>query len=169
MKVRPTLTLASTFTIAGGFATIGGQVEQGGTVALVNNGLITANVSGLTLTIQPNGGFTNAGLIRAGSGSVLAINTYTQTASGIAAIDIGGLAANQFGRIAVTGVSNLNGTLQLRLVNGFVPTLGQTFAVLTYGSRNGQFTTIVDQDAVDGIGYSPTYNATNLTLTAVVG
>src|SRR2546430_13568661 len=38
--------------------------------------------------------------------------------------------------------ANLDGTINLRLINGYVPNLGDTFDVLTYGSRIGSFTTI---------------------------
>ena len=41
--------------------------------------------------------------------------------------------------LTVTGSATLAGTLNLKLVNGFTPSLGQTFLIASYGSRVGTF------------------------------
>ena len=54
--------------------------------------------------------------------------------------------------------------LNLALVNGFSPAIGNSFQVLTFGSRTGQFVTINGLALGNGKQLSPAYTATNLTL-----
>ena len=89
-----------------------------------------------------------------------------QAASGVLNVQLGGTAANEYGRLAVTGSATLDGTLAVELANGFVPTLAQTFPVLTYASRTSSFAQIIDKDPGDGVSYSVAYNATNVTVIA---
>ena len=114
-----TLTLASTFTVSGGFATIGGQQETGGANALVNNGLISSSVAGLTLAIQPNGSFTNAGTVEAINGGILTVGS-TWSTSGTLRLDANAASTLNLGGAFTTaglafsragGVVNLTGTL----------------------------------------------------------
>ena len=67
---------------------------------------------------------------------------FTHFAGGSVAIEIGGTAAGQFGRITINGSAALAGTLNLSAVNGFDPGLGSTFNVMTYTSHTGQFDTV---------------------------
>jgi T5SS/PEP-CTERM-associated repeat protein len=59
-------------------------------------------------------------------------------------VEIGGAADGQFDRITVVGSTSLAGTLDVKLIDGFVPQeRQQTYEIMTYGTRFGQF------DAVD--------------------
>ena len=78
-------------------------------------------------------------------------------------LDIGGTSSGTFGRINASTLATINGTLDLRLVDGFVPAPATVFTLFTYGSRAGTFTTITDNDPAHI--FNPAYNATNLTLT----
>jgi hypothetical protein len=62
----------------------------------------------------------------------------------------------------VSGVATLAGTLNATLTGGFTPAGGQTFPVVTYGSRAGTFTTVTGT-------FTATYNANDVTLTAPEG
>jgi len=67
--------------------------------------------------------------------------TYTQIGSGGFAVEIGGLTAGtQFDRLAVTGAAILAGRIDASLVNGFTPQVGDSFEVMTFASRSGDFT-----------------------------
>ena len=81
-----------------------------------------------------------------------------------ACIDIGGTVTSQFGRLTVSGAATLDGTLNLALVNGFSPAIGNSFPVMTFGSRTGQFITINGTALGNGKQFTPAYSATNLTL-----
>ena len=54
--------------------------------------------------------------------------------------------------------------LNLALVNGFSPAIGNSFQVLTFDSRTGQFATINGLALGNGKQFTPAYTATNLTL-----
>ena len=85
-------------------------------------------------------------------------------ANGTVAIDIGGTATSLFGRMTISGAATLDGMLNLALVNGFSPALGNSFQVMTFDSRTGQFATINGLALGNGKQFTPAYTATNLTL-----
>jgi hypothetical protein len=146
-------------TIAGGTlqaATVslqGGTLRGFGTVsgALVNNAAITI-------------GGTNS------AGNLQVTGAYTQTAAGTLNSEIAGLTAGTlFDRLQITGAATLAGTLNVSLINNFVPTSGQNFAIVTFGSHGTTtFDTINGLDIGGGLVFNPIYNTTNLTLQAVL-
>jgi hypothetical protein len=79
-------------------------------------------------------------------------------------IDIGGTSISEFGRVNITGAATLAGTMEITLVNGFTPSLGNSFQVMTFASRAGSFDTILGLDLGGGLVLDPQYSATNLTL-----
>ncbi len=107
---------------------------------------------------------TNSGTISVTAGSVVVVTgSFTQSAAGGLAMELRGTGSSQFGRVTISGAVTLDGTLSLTVGGGFVPAIGDEFQLLTYGSHSGTFTTING----NGLAFSPTYNATNLTLTRV--
>lgn len=54
-------------------------------------------------------------------------------------IEIGGLAPGQFDQLVVDGTAELDGTLQLKFIDGFTAHGGDSFAFLVAGSRVGVF------------------------------
>jgi hypothetical protein len=112
-----------------------------------------------------NSGQLNPGGI-GGAGLITVNGNYTQTATGILNIDIGGLAANQFDQLVVNGIVTLSGTLNVALINGFMPALGNSFQILTFTGRNGDFQ--FENGLQFGANrFNPQYNATSLTLVVV--
>ena len=91
---------------------------------------------------------------------------FTNFAGGSVAIEIGGTAAGQFGRITINGAAALAGTLNLSAVNGFDPGLGSSFNVLTYTSHTGQFDT-VNGSLGNGKQFAVTFGASGLTVNTV--
>ena len=136
-----TLLNGGNLSVAGTFNLQGGELRGAGT--------ITGNVNNTGGTVRP-------GL----SPGCLNINgNYTQGASGVLDIEIGGTTVcTQFDRLAVSGTATLNGTLNVTLINGFTPSGGAPFQILTYGSRTGTFSTINGP-------FMPAYNANDLTVT----
>src|SRR5262249_13146351 len=90
-----------------------------------------------------SGNVTNSATISPGSSpGILTINgDYTQTASGVLNIEIGGTNAAKphFDQLIISGKATLKGTLNISLINGFTPALGDSFQFMTYGSRSGDF------------------------------
>ena len=68
-------------------------------------------------------------------------NCVTMTNTGTIALRLGGTAVGQFDRI-LAGQVTLGGTLDVQLVNGFIPSSGDMFGVLSYSSRTGTFSVV---------------------------
>jgi Tol biopolymer transport system component len=59
------------------------------------------------------------------------------------AIELGGTTAGTgYDRLAMTGTFAAAGSLDVTLVNGFEPSLGDIFAILYWGNQTGEFTTV---------------------------
>ena len=147
-------------------------INQGTIVAVVPNRTIALNnvtnqgsIAAEAGTVTWSNPQPNTGTIRSGAGGLVAISgSFTISSNGAGSIDIGGTAASQFGRLTVTSPATLDGTLNLPLVNGFSPAIGNSFQVMTFGSLTGQFATINGTALGNGKQFSPAYSATNLTL-----
>ncbi len=106
----------------------------------------------------------NAGTLNVGaSPGIFNINgvNFTNASTGIINIELGGLTpGTQFDQIAVVNAAvTLGGTLDVRLINGFVPAGGDAFTVVTYPSHTGIFSFVSSP-------FAATYNAGDVTLTA---
>jgi hypothetical protein len=152
------LTGPATLTVAGGFSNAGtltigngallsvgtGDYTQSGGSTTVDGTLVAANVDldGGTLsgtgTIQAN--VVNAAQIAPGDpfGTLTIQGNYTQTATGVLFIQIAG--PSQYGALAVTGSATLAGTLQVSLLDDYVPCIGTRFQILTFAESAGDFT-----------------------------
>ncbi|MBL8764603.1 MAG: hypothetical protein JNM07_10080 [Phycisphaerae bacterium] len=117
-------------------------------LALLNNTGAEPVVHSPTRTIrgrgQISGIHTIAGLLAPGFGSGDRIATIqvvsgpiTLAPTATLAIDIGSLDA--FDRLTGSGAVNLGGTLDVRLVGEFTPSLGDSVAIVAVGSRSGEF------------------------------
>jgi hypothetical protein len=130
-----------------GSATLDVQNDQavtntlGGAAAVNNAGLLTVE-SGRTFTLA--GDFTNTGKLTLGPGSTFRVaGNYTQDAAGTLEVQLGDVpASGQFGQLVVDHQATLNGTLQVDLVNGYPGNPGDTFPVVTFGARGGDFATL---------------------------
>jgi autotransporter-associated beta strand protein len=70
-------------------------------------------------------------------GTLTVVQSYTQAQYAHLMIQIAGANAGQFSVLDVLGFANLSGHLDPVLLNGFVPTVGETFTFLNYGAVNG--------------------------------
>lgn len=116
--------------------------------------------------------FTNntAGIIAPSNNTGTGISTLTfangLTNNGIINIDLAGTNTSEIDKINVTGIATLGGTLNVSLINSFVPQFGTTdFVIMNYTSRTGSFAT-VNYPNIAGISWSIIYNSTNVVLRA---
>src|SRR5262249_8688719 len=131
-------------------------------VAFNNTG--TVNVDGGTLQVQSS--FTNQGTVRiASAGVVNIVGNFVNSSSALVESQIGGTANGQFGRIAVSGTAGLSGTFTAILADGFLPVAGNSFSVLTFASRTGDFTTVNGLSLPNGLIFNRTFSGTAMTLT----
>jgi len=86
-----------------------------------------------------------AGIVSPGAspGMLTITGNYTQGASGVLEMQIGGLVAGtDYDQLRVGGTTSLAGTLNTALINGFVPPTGSTFTLVqSTGAVTGTFTT----------------------------
>ena len=96
-----------------------------------------------------NGNVTNNGRVSPGSaaspGMLTVTDNYTQAQYATLMIQIAGTNTGQFSVLNVLGNANLNGLLDPVLLNGFVPSLGESFTFLNYASLTGEFSHILNQ------------------------
>jgi uncharacterized repeat protein (TIGR01451 family) len=158
-------TLAASIVNQGAFSLNTNATVTGGTFANATGGVLRGS-GNLTLSTAT---LSNAGQVSPGSSpGVLTLTRMAQSPAGAVNVEIGGtVAGSQFDQLNLTGAATLDGMLNISLINGFTPSLGQTFRVVGWGSRAGTFTTINGLDIGGGLRFEPSYGATGLTLTVV--
>lgn len=136
------------------------QVQRGGSLDIIGGSFVTTgtlDVDGslalragvldvTTLSLDPRASFTFAGgtlrattiegsLLNGGTlapghspGRTTVIGNYTQALTGILQIELASL--ESFDVLAVQGVATLNGQLEIKLLDGFIPTVGSVFEFL---------------------------------------
>ncbi|MDX1492719.1 MAG: hypothetical protein R3253_01500, partial [Longimicrobiales bacterium] len=71
----------------------------------------------------------------------------TQEATGTLTVELGGTTAGtEYDRLEILGDVTLQGDLLVDTINGFVPSGGDRFAVMTFGARTGSFANVVLPD-----------------------
>ncbi len=159
---------SSTLNNAGNIYWINGPIYGSGGSVLNNltGGTFNVNQSSYSLDYSsPGNSFVNAGTLNIGSpaGTLNISNawSFTQTTTGVMNIDIGGTANGAFDQVqAPASAFTLGGTLNVNFTGGFVPAMGNSFAILNYASHTGTFASVNS----GSILLSKLYNATNFTL-----
>ena len=107
--------------------------------------------------------FTNTAMVNALAGT-LSFNGSFTTAGGTLAFGVSGLSS--FGQINVSGNVALSGTASVAWLGGFTPAIGNSFALLDYGSHTGTFASIALPAGTTG---QANYGATvfSLLITAI--
>jgi hypothetical protein len=125
----------------------------------------------LTGTGSITGNLESEGTVSPGTspGTITVEGNYTQAETGVLEIELGGTVPDTgYDQLAVTGLATLGGTLKVSLVAPFAPALGQTFDILTYGSRSGEFVTLDLPALGAGLAWQTTYEAAAVRLEVVV-
>ena len=144
------LTFADDFTHADG-----AMLQGAGTVDYT-----AANVLGWDGDVGPGGSGASGILNFVGSGVPSALSE--------ANIEIGGLTAGSgHDQVTVTESFLANGTANVSIINGFTPQLGQTFTVLTFADRTGEFSDTTGLSIAGGLAFDLVWNATSLDLEVV--
>ncbi len=141
-----------------------GTTTVDGTLSAAN---VTLNGGALNGSGAIQGNLTNAATIEPGDapGTLTVQGNYTQPAAGVLDVDLDG--ASQFGQLTVSGTATLDGTLNVSLSNTYTPNLGDSFKILTFASRSGDFATENGLNLPNGDFFVPVYHSDDLTLLAV--
>lgn len=166
LRIAGRLTVHNAYT-----QTDGATILAGGVLVLAQRLDVQGGVLRGTGTII--GDVHNAGRLYVGgtgvAGTMTIEGNYTQAAGGVLEIEVGGAAAGaQHDQLSVTGAANLDGTLSVRLLDGFFPSEGDAFSVLTFASRVGDFATIEGLDLGRGLAFSPICSDDSLALLTVL-
>jgi hypothetical protein len=123
--------------------------------------------TGWTGTTGVNVDLDNSGTVEADSGMIQFNGSYTETSSASQVIGIGGTAPGSgYGQIQFSDPI-FAGSFNVVLQNGFRPSPGDSFSVLSYPSVTGDFTSMNGLDLGNGLHLVPRYGTTGLTLMAV--
>jgi VPDSG-CTERM motif len=76
-------------------------------------------------------------------GVLTVVHSYTQAEFATLMIQIAGDGTGEFSVLNVLGSANLNGNLAPVLLNGFVPSIGDSFTFLNFASFTGEFSHIL--------------------------
>lgn len=110
----------------------------------------------------------NSGTVNIGgsgkAGSIGMGTTFSQGTTGILNMDIGGRTSSTgfdlLDLVGTTSVARLGGTLNVHLINGFVPAATDLFKIMNYGSHTGAFAHL----NTTGTGLIVAYSSTGVTL-----
>jgi hypothetical protein len=122
-------------------------------------------VSTLDLTLLEN-----QGTLDLRTGTLALSSDYEPSASSRLNLHLGGTKpGTQFGRLQVAGTAVLVGTLQVALVDNFLPVEGDTFAFLAATHRSGVFTAVRASQTPNDLFFRPEYSANAVVLEAGLG
>ncbi len=92
----------------------------------------------------------------------------TQGSVGVIEIEIGGLFPGmEFDQWLVTGTADLDGVLDVSIIGGFSPSLGQTFNIISAGSRVGTFSVENLPTLAGDLGFRVNYLSTTVQLEVI--
>jgi hypothetical protein len=123
--------VGSTITVAPGVGTF----NNGGTRMIANSGTFTLSGPG---TSSFNDTFTNTGTININSGVLNLVGIHSLTGG---TLNFGINALNNYGSNILAGASALAGSLKATFNGSYLPAVGNTYNIMTYGSSSGRFTT----------------------------
>jgi len=160
--------------IDGGTVNLASGALSAGTITL-NSG--NFNFTGGTLSVETfDGDLTvqGSGILAPGNspGTTSVTGNYDQQA-GTLEIELGGLTAGtEFDQLVVTGMAMLAGSLEVSIIDSFVPNFGDVFKIVDAGSLSGQFAGLAEGTTLtaDGVELEITYlsggaNEVELTVT----
>ncbi len=117
-------------------------------VTLVNEGVV--NIAGVTQTGRVD------------------MNDFVQASNGSLNMQLAGTLLTDFDRLIVSGAAQLDGTLDVQLLNGFMPDLGDTFPILSAtGGLLGSFATELLPTLGNGLEFGLDYAGNQLILEVI--
>ena len=141
-------------------------IDNGAQMYLEDNsniGVDVENSGRLEVGARP----TEVGLDLTEAGNATISANFSQTDTGVFGVELGGLVqADEFDVLNITGTARLDGTLEVELIDGFVPDIGNMFQILTAGSVIGTFDPVIAFDGANlfDLDVSVLYSATDVVV-----
>ena len=169
--------------VGGGSLSVSGFTQYGGTMQL-NGGDVSGALLIAAGTLQGDGtvlgsvltsGVTSPGFESPGlSFGLLETSQFTQGASGLLSVDIGGLVAGSgHDQLRVSGTVTLDGVLDVDLLSGFTPTVGDAITVIDNDGIDlisGTFDGLLEGATLPGLPWEISYvggTGNDVVLTAI--
>jgi autotransporter-associated beta strand protein len=171
--------------VTGGYSSTGITDVQAGRLHIVASSTLSGQFSvqqGAVLQIDGGHPFEASGIL-AGDGTVIGNFTFPGTIApqqsltaltvegdvslespAVVKIDLGGSVLGEFDRLVVTGALELDGLLEVSLIDGFVPAPGDVFDLLSAGELIKQFDAAVLPALAGGMDWSLEYSDTSVML-----
>ncbi|MCA9244575.1 MAG: autotransporter-associated beta strand repeat-containing protein [Phycisphaerales bacterium] len=163
------------FTIGAGPTPIDALQFRSGTlrnVAEINNGAGLSKTSAGTLTLDGVNTYTGLTSVSDGTLTLAASQNLQFLEVGPAGRYRVTLAGSMMGAdypsLSLSGQANLDGSLDIALASGYEPNVGDSFVILTFGSRLGAFANVTGLSAGSGKSFDVAYNPDNVTLTVII-
>jgi len=162
-----TLSTALTYSQTSGQTTVDGTLHiAGNAIANFSGGAVYGNGGTIQANTISNAAF-NIGDMPMTVGTMAIMGNYTQGGNGSLYVDIASL--TQYDQLSVSGRASLNGLLNVDLLNGYVPQIGNMFDIMNFSSRSGTFSMVLGLPINNQEHFVLEYNADNLTLDVVSG
>lgn len=146
VTVADTLKLWSAGTInvsGGGRAVVGlGVLPAAGTLSVASGGILSGKGTVIGNVVVDGGSGAYVGAILPGNSTgILTINgNLTQASSSLLEIEVGGVTpGTQHDKLVVTGNAAIGGQLDVPIVNGYMPQVGDSMTILTAANVTGEF------------------------------
>jgi hypothetical protein len=152
---------AGTTTVDGTLTAPTGLSVKGG--SLVGMGTISAAVTASGGQVTLGDSTTKPGIL-----SVTSYSQSTTTANLNVAIG-GNTVGTQYSQLAVSNGIALDGVLNIKLISGFIPTIGSTFTILKGTAVTGTFSTVNGTNINSNEHFQVNYNANDVTLSVESG
>ncbi len=120
-----------------------------------------------TLHVASASAFTNRGTFAPGTSfGILTVNDdYTSTSTSVVEIEIGGTTpGTEYDRLNILDIASLAGTLNFSVADNYRPLPTDTFYVVTFGSRSGQFSQV---NNTGGGSFTSGFTGTSFYLTNI--
>jgi hypothetical protein len=145
---------------------LGGPLVNNSAVTLVGSVDFNGPVSGPGNFFGPGTAHFNAGLSPGASPAIVTFEGgATLGPANTLVMEVGGLTpGTQHDQLQVAGALALGGTLQVSLISGFSPALGNQFDILDWGTRSGTFASV----QLPALGGSLIWNTSQLYNTGVL-
>jgi len=164
-----TLKVASSYTQSAGTTTVDGTLTAPSGLTVKSGSLVGKGT--LSAAVTASGGSVTVGDSTTKAGLLTVTGSYTQsTTTANLNVAIGGnTVGSQYSQLSVSNGIALNGVLNIKLINHFVPTIGSSFTILKGTAVSGTFSTVKGTSINSSEHFQVNYLSNEVTLTVVSG
>ncbi len=146
----------------------GAAIHGSGDIVIAKSGRLWGEDDAVVNVDVVNHGEVRVGVLSNTPSHVEFADRFVQSETGTLDIDLAGIFTSQYDRLIVGNGATLDGTLDVSLVGGYEPSLGDDFLVLTTGDGlTGTFASAILPDLNEGLAWDLDYSPFALTLSVV--